>query len=185
MNTEENPWTIIDSKEVYESPWILVKKFDVLNPVGKPATYSTVSFKNKAIGVIPLDKHYNTWIVGQYRFPIQEYSWEIPEGGGDPKVSYRESAERELLEETGITAKKYTEIMRMHTSNSASDEEAIVFIAQELSFETASPEETEVLNIRKLPFEELYKMVHQGKVSDAITIAAVYKTKVLIEEGLI
>ena len=183
MQNEENPWKTIDSVKVYESAWIEVNKHNVINPADNPAIYSTIHFKNKAIGVIPLDENYNTWIVGQFRYPTNSYSWEIPEGGGNLNVPSADSAARELLEETGLKAEKYTEIMRMHLSNSASDEEAIVFVAQNLSYHTAEPEETEVLQIKKLPFNELYKMVHEGQITDAITIAAVYKVKVMIEEG--
>jgi 8-oxo-dGTP pyrophosphatase MutT (NUDIX family) len=185
MLNEENPWKTLASEIVYESGWILVKKHQVLNPANNPALYSTIHFKNKAIGVIPLDENYNTWIVGQFRYPTNCYSWEIPEGGGNIHVPYVESAARELLEETGIKAEKYTEIMRMHLSNSASDEEAIVFVAQKLSYHTAAPEETEVLQVKKLSFNELYSMVHEGKITDAISIAAVYKTKILIDAGLL
>lgn len=185
MQHEENPWKTLESENMYESAWILVKKHQVLNPARNPAIYSTIHFKNKAIGVIPLDENYQTWIVGQYRYPTNCYSWEIPEGGGNLNVPYVESAARELLEETGIKAEKYTEIMRMHLSNSASDEEAIVFVAQNLSFHEAEPEETEVLQVKKIHFSELFKMVHEGKITDAITIAAVYKTQVLIEKGIL
>jgi ADP-ribose pyrophosphatase len=183
MSNETNPWKTLQSQEVYESPWILITKHEVLNPAGNPATYSTITFKNKAIGILPLDEHYNTWIVGQYRYPTNNYSWEIPEGGGHPDVPYQESAARELLEETGIKANTYIEIMRMHLSNSASNEEAIVFVARDLSFHEAEPEETEVLQVKKIPFAKLFDMVDKGEVTDAITIAAVYKTKLLIDSG--
>lgn len=185
MNVEENPWKTTSTQMVYESPWIAVNKHEVINPAGNPGTYSTIHFKNKAIGILALDEDFNTWIIGQYRYPINAYSWEIPEGGGQLDVAYELSAERELFEETGIKAKKITEIMRLHLSNSASDEEAIVFIAQDLSYHEPEPEETEVLQIRKLPFTELYQMVIDGEVTDAITIAAVLKVDVMIKKNLI
>jgi 8-oxo-dGTP pyrophosphatase MutT (NUDIX family) len=185
MSNETNPWKTLQSEDVYESPWILVKKHAVINPAGNAATYSTIQFKNKAIGILPLDEAYNTWIVGQYRYPTDCYSWEIPEGGGHPDVPYQESAARELLEETGIKAKTYIEIMRMHLSNSASNEEAIVFVARDLSFHEAEPEETEELQVKKIPFDELFNMVNSGQIIDAITIAAVYKTKQMIDSGIL
>ncbi len=185
MKHDKNPWKVVHSEKVYESPWIGVHKHEVITPANTPGTYSTVHFKNKAIGIIPLDADFNTWIVGQYRFPINCYSWEIPEGGGVLTVPYQESAARELHEETGITAEKYTEILRMHLSNSASDEEAIVFVAQGLSFGLAHPEETEELQLKKIPFLELFDWVNTGKITDAITIAAVYKTHFLIDKKII
>src|SRR6201984_1224928 len=129
-----NPWTTLSSEPVHESPWIAVTKHDVLTPHGTSGTYSTVHFKNLAIGILPLDKDYNTWIVGQYRYPIDQYSWEIPEGGGQRDVPPLDSAKRELHEETGITAQKWTKIQEMYLSNSASDEFCILYIAQDLTF---------------------------------------------------
>jgi len=93
---EENPWITKSSEMVYESPWISVTKHDVLNPASKPATYSVVHFKGLAIGVLALDNELNTWLVGQWRYPVNEYSWEIPEGGGALDVEPVESAKREI-----------------------------------------------------------------------------------------
>jgi 8-oxo-dGTP pyrophosphatase MutT (NUDIX family) len=168
-----------------ENPWIKVTKHDVLNPAGKPATYSTVHFKGLAIGVLALDNELNTWLVGQWRYPVNRYSWEIPEGGGALDVEPVESAKRELKEETGIVAKNYKEIMRMHLSNSATDELAIVYVATGLTFEESEPEESEVLQLKKIPFDEAYQWVMDGKITDAITVAAVLKTKIMLERGLL
>jgi ADP-ribose pyrophosphatase len=183
-NTEHpNPWTTITSEQIYESPWIAVSKHDVLTPHNTPGTYSTVHFKNLAIGILPLDKDYNTWIVGQYRYPIKQYSWEIPEGGGQLGVAPLDSAKRELHEETGIIANKWTKIQEMYLSNSVSDEHCTLYIAQELSFGESHPDDDEELEMRKLPFNELYKMVESGEITDSLTIAAVLKTKILLLEG--
>lgn len=185
MSTEEhkNPWTTLTSEQVYDSPWIGLTKHDVLNPNGHPGTYSVVHFKNLAIGILALDEQYNTWIVGQYRYPIDRYSWEIPEGGGRLDVAPLDSAKRELHEETGITAGKWTKIQEMHLSNSASDEFCILYIAQELSFGTAEPEDDEQLELRRLPFSELYTMVEKGEITDSLTVAAVLKAKLLMLDG--
>lgn len=178
----KNPWKTLSSEKIYDSPWIGLTKHDVLNPSGNPGTYSVVHFKNLAIGILPLDKDYNTWIVGQYRYPINQYSWEIPEGGGKRDVAPLDSAKRELLEETGITATKWTKIQEMYLSNSASDEFCILYIAQDLSFGEAEPEDDEQLEVRKLHFDELYKMVESGEITDSLTVAIVLKTKLLLLE---
>ena len=180
-----NPWTTLKSEKIYDSPWIGLTKHDILNPSGNPGTYSVVHFKSIAIGVLPLDKNYNTWIVGQYRYPIDQYSWEIPEGGGDRNLPPLVSAQRELLEETGITANKWTKIQEMYLSNSASDEFCVLYIAQELSFGEAEPDDNEQLEIRKLHFDELYKMVETGEITDSLTVCIVLKTKLLMLEGKI
>jgi ADP-ribose pyrophosphatase len=180
-----NPWKTLTSERVYDSPWIGLTKHDVLNPNGNLGTYSVVHFKNRAIGILPLDNDYNTWIVGQYRYPINQYSWEIPEGGGRWDVEPLDSAKRELQEETGISATKWTKIQEMYLSNSASDEYCTLYIAQDLCFGEAEPEDNEQLEVRKLHFDVLYKMVESGEIKDSLTVAAVLKTKLLILEGKI
>lgn len=185
QNEHLNPWKTLKSEKIYDSPWIGLTKHDILNPNGNPGTYSVINFKNMALGILVLDKDYNTWIVGQYRYPINQYSWEIPEGGGEWDIEPLESAKRELLEETGITANKWTKILEMHLSNSASDEFCILYIAQDLSFGEAQPEDTEQLEVKKLHFNELYKMVENGEIKDSLTIAATLKAKLMIIEGKI
>ncbi|HRD40083.1 MAG TPA: NUDIX hydrolase [Bacteroidia bacterium] len=182
---EHNPWITKKSEDVYESPWIKVVKHDVLNPAGKPATYSVVNFKNLAIGILPIDNEGFTWIVGQWRYPLEEYCWEIPEGGGPLGINPLDSAKRELKEETGIIAKDFQEIMRLHLSNSATNELAIVYLAKNLDFESAEPEESEVLQVKRIHLNEAYDWVMTGKITDAISVAAILKTKIMMEQGLI
>ncbi len=175
-----NPWKKLSDKIVYENPWIVLHHEEVLNPLGKPGIYGLVHFKHLAIGIIPLDEHNNTWIVGQYRYPLKQYSWEIPEGGGKIGIDPIESGKRELLEECGIIANDWQKLIEIHLSNSATDEFAIIYVARDLSFTKAEPEETEELKIRKIPFEELFQMVMNGQITDAMTVAAVLKLKILL-----
>jgi ADP-ribose pyrophosphatase len=179
--SQENPWRTLSNDFIYESDWVRVTKHDVINPAGNKGLYSVVHFKNIAIGVLPLDEQYNTWIVGQFRYPINKYSWEIVEGGGQLDTDPESSAARELFEETGIKASKYTPLLKMELSNSCTDEQAIVFIAQGLTFHESEPEETEQLQVRKVPFSVVFEMVINGEITDAISVAAIYKAKILIE----
>jgi 8-oxo-dGTP pyrophosphatase MutT (NUDIX family) len=183
MQPESNPWKITSEENIYDNPWINVTEFKVLNPAGNPGIYGKVHFKNKAIGVVALDENQNIYLVGQYRFPLNKYSWELPEGGGPLESSPLDSAKRELLEETGLKASKWTEIQRMYLSNSVCDEEAIIYLAQNLEHFEAEPEETEQLVIRKIPFAEVYQMVCSGEITDAITVAAVLKVYILLLEN--
>ena len=176
---ESNPWKTLDAENVYESEWIKVTKNNVLNPAGKPAVYSWVHFKNLAIGIVPMDKKKNIWLVGQFRYPINQYSWEIPEGGGKLGVKPEESARRELMEETGIKADSLREILRMHLSNSATDEVCISYLATGLEFHVAEPEESEVLQVKKISLEEAYTKVNSGEITDAISVATLQKLKLL------
>ncbi|WP_259068367.1 NUDIX domain-containing protein [Mucilaginibacter sp. X4EP1] len=180
---KENPWKITGEKVAYDNPWINVTEYQVLNPSGNPGIYGKVHFKNFAIGVLPLDNDMNTYLVGQYRFPLEQYSWEMPEGGGHLDHDPIESAKRELLEETGLKAANWTEIQRIHLSNSVSDELSILYLARGLEQFEAEPEETEQLVVHKLPFEEVYQMVCRGEITDAMTITAVLRVRLLILEN--
>ncbi len=183
MNTESNPWKIITSKQVYDNPWIQLTEYDVINPNGGKGIYGKVHFKNTAIGVVVLDDMMNTWIVGQFRFTVDQYSWEIPEGGGLIGVDPLIGAKRELLEETGLIADHWEPLLSMHLSNSVSDELAIIFLARGITQKTAEPEETEQLQIQKLPFEKVYEMVEAGQITDAMSVAAIYKIKLMLLQG--
>lgn len=185
MSETENPWKILAEKNIYDNPWINLIEFTVINPSGGKGIYGKVHFKHLAIGIIPLDEEWNIWLVGQYRFPLNEYSWEIPEGGGSTEESPLDAAKRELLEETGLTAKEWTPILSMHLSNSVSDEKAILWLARKLSQGEAKPEETELLQIKKVPFDLAYEWVESGKISDCMTVAGIQKLKLMILEGRI
>ena len=182
-NPEANPWTINSQKQVYDNPWIGLTEFQVLTPSGTPGIYGKVHFKNYALGVVVLDEEMNTYLVGQYRFPIDRYSWEIPEGGGPLGIEFLESIKRELLEETGLKAANWREIQHLHLSNSVSDELAILYLASGLQQHEAEPEDTEQLVVKKLPFDEVYQMVCRGEITDAMTVAAVLKVRLLIIEN--
>jgi 8-oxo-dGTP pyrophosphatase MutT (NUDIX family) len=181
--SEKNPWQIISEKNVYDNKWINVIEYDVVNPNGGKGIYGKVHFKNIAIGIVVLDDELNTYLVGQYRFAIDEYSWEIPEGGGSLETDPVESARRELLEETGLVAHEWTPVLKMHLSNSVSDEYSIIYLARNLEQHTAMPEETEQLVVMKLPFEEAWRMVEEGLITDAMTVAAIQKVKWMLADG--
>jgi len=182
---EENPWKITSEKNIYDNPWINLTEYQVINPSGNPGIYGKVHFKGFAIGIIPLDEDMNTYMVGQYRFAPDCYSWEIPEGGGPLNIDPLESAKRELLEEAGLKAEKWTELMRMYLSNSVTDELSIIYLARGLKQFEPEPEDTEKLSLRKVPFAEIYDKVCNGEITDAMTIATVLKVQLMINEGKI
>jgi len=183
MNESKNPWTILDKTEAYDNNWINVTEYKVLNPSGGGGIYGKVHFKNHAIGVVPLDEDLNTYLVGQFRFPLDQYSWEIPEGGCPFEEDHLEAAKRELQEETGLHAKAWKEILHVHLSNSVSDEAGTIFLAQQLTQRESTPEETEQLAIKKLPFDEAYDMVLQGKITDSLSVSAILKVKLMLLQG--
>lgn len=180
----ENPWTILSTTDIYENPWIKVVEHQVLNPAGGQGIYGVVHFQNLAIGVVPYDNG-DIWMVGQYRFPLEAYSWEIPEGGGPLGIDALDSAKRELKEETGLEADDYQVLLEMDLSNSVSDERAIVYLATGLRQGEAEPEDTEELVVKKISLEEAYAMVERREIRDSLTVAAIYKMMVMREKGIL
>lgn len=168
---KKNPWTTLSSQNVYENPWIKVDEHQVINPAGGNGIYGTVHFKNKAIGIVAIDEQENTWLVGQWRYPLNEWSWEIPEGGGTFEANPLESAKRELKEETGLTATHWKQIVRTHLSNSVSDEEGFIFLAEGLTQGNRELEESEAdMKSWKLPLREAVQMVIEGKITDSLSV---------------
>lgn len=178
---EENPWKTLSRKTVYNNPWIEVEHREVINPSGHPGIYGVVHFKNLAIGVIPLDGEGYTHLVGQFRYVLGQYSWEIPEGGGPLTEDPLEAAKHELREETGLEAQNWQLLQTLHLSNSVTDEESLIYLATGLSLGEPDPEDTEQLTAVKIPFSEVYDRVLSGAITDAVTVAGVLRAKVWLE----
>ncbi|CAG5016300.1 ADP-ribose pyrophosphatase [Dyadobacter sp. CECT 9275] len=174
MSTENN-WKTLSEKTVYENPWLELSHREVINPSGNNGIYGLVKFKNLAIAVIPIDEQGNIYLVGQFRYAINEYSWEIPEGGGAMDGEPLDAAKRELKEETGLIANRWSELGRIHTSNSATNEEGFMFVAEELVQDEAEPEETEQLQVRKVPLFEAVDMVMRSEITDSLSVCAILK----------
>jgi 8-oxo-dGTP pyrophosphatase MutT (NUDIX family) len=172
----KNPWTTLSAEVKYDNPWITVTEYQVINPSGGTGIYGKVHFKNKAIGIVALDKDLNTWLVGQYRYTLNEWHWEIPEGGGPLDDDPVESARRELREETGLSASSWSTIVHLHTSNSVTDEEGFIFLAEDLTQGAAALEETEAgLQVWKLPLSEALQMVLDGAITDSMSVMGILK----------
>jgi 8-oxo-dGTP pyrophosphatase MutT (NUDIX family) len=155
----------------YENDWIRVREDRVLRPDSEPGIYGVVEVKSVATGVVPIDDQNQTYLVGQYRYPLDLYSWEIPEGGGLKSVSPREAAARELREETGIVARDWDFLGQTHLSNSITDEVGYLYIARDLVVGGASaPEGTEELRVRRLPFAEALAMALDGRITDSLSV---------------
>lgn len=171
MNRRPSPWQTIEVRDIYENPWLRLTEHDVIDPNGVPAVYGKVSMKNLAVGIIPMDPAGNTWLVGQYRYTLGAWSWEIPMGGSPAGETPLETARRELKEETGLSATQWEQILRVHTSNCVTDEEGFVFSAHQLTEGEPSFDETEQLEIRKLPFGDALEMALSGEITDCMSVA--------------
>ena len=173
--SEADPWRRLSRRVAYENPWLTVWHDDVTRPDGQPGIYGVVHFANLAIGVLAIDDEDRVMLVGQYRYTMDAYSWEIPEGGGAPDESPLEAAKRELAEETGIQAGTWRELGRAALSNSVTDEIAIFFRATDLAAGDAAPEGTEVLQTRWVPFDEALAMTQDGRITDALSMLAIQR----------
>ncbi len=174
--TDENPWRRVSRRVAYENPWLELRHDDVIRPDGEPGIYGVVHFRHYAVGVVPLDLATDrVLLVGQWRYTMEKYSWEIPEGGAEFDEPAEEAARRELAEETGLTGGDWREIGRSELSNSVSDELAVAFVATGLVQGMASPEGTEELALRWVPFDEVMSMIDSGEILDALTIISMQR----------
>lgn len=170
---EHANWETKSTRVAYDNPWIRVEHREVTTPAGTPGIYGVVGFKNKAMGIVPVDSEGHVYLVGQYRYTLDEYSWEIPEGGCPLGEDLLEAAKRELKEETGLVASQWQFIGRIHTSNSVTDEEGFIYLAQGLSQHESDPEDTEELTVKKLPLPEAVDMVMRGQITDSVSMAGI------------
>lgn len=171
-----NPWTTLSSREAYSNPWIGVREDQVLNPAGGRGIYGVVEYKNRAVGVVPVDEHGFTWLVGQWRYAHDRYEWEIPEGGCPPGESSLECARRELMEETGLRAGKIEPLLTgVQLSNSTTNEVCDIFVAYDLLTGEAEPEDTEDLQVWRLPLGEAIAMALDGRIRDSVSILALLR----------
>lgn len=168
-------WQRKSSRCVYENPWIKVSHEEVITPAGSDGIYGVVHFKNTAVGVLPIDGDGNTWLVRQTRYTMGEYTWEIPEGGCPKHEETLVAAKRELQEEVGLEAQHWEVLQRLQLSNSVTDETAVIYLATEISPVDQALEDSEDIEVMKLPLAEAIAMVDRGEITDAISVAALLR----------
>ena len=175
MTKKIGGWKTKNSTIVYENPWIKILHEEVVTPKNTDGIYGVVHFKNIAIGIVPIDDEGNTWLVKQSRYTLNQYTWEIPEGGCPKNEEPINAAKRELEEEVGLQARDWQELMRMHLSNSVTDELCVIFVARDLFAGEQQLEATEDIEVKKMPLTEAIEMVKRGEITDGITVAALLR----------
>jgi len=177
------PWSIREAKVVYDNPWIKVTEYQATAPTGRPALYGKVSFKNQAIGIVPLHEDGTVTLVGQNRFALANYSWELPEGGAPLGEAPLDGAKRELAEEVGLQAADWRQILTMELTNSVTDEIGVGFLAMDLSPTETAPDETEDLAVARVPFAEALDAAVAGHMPDALTVALLLRVHHMAVRG--
>jgi len=175
-------WKTKTSTVAYENPWIKISHEEVITPKGTNGIYGLVHFKNTAIGIVPIEDQGNNWLVKQSRYTLNQYTWEIPEGGCPHGEEPLNAAKRELEEEVGLRANDWQQLMTMHLSNSVTDEFCVVFVARGLFAGKQDLESTEDIEYKKLPLTDAIEMVKHGEITDGISVAALLRVALMLKE---
>jgi 8-oxo-dGTP pyrophosphatase MutT (NUDIX family) len=179
------PWRQLDQQLVYENPWIRVTHENVLTPAGTRGIYGVVHFNSRAVGVVPIDAEGCVWLVRQFRYTINQYSIEIPEGGSPFEEDMLETAQRELREETGLTAAEWTHLLDLHTSNSVTDESGAIFLARGLTQGEMAPEATEDIEVLRFSLEEAIAAIFRGEITDSLTVMGLLAAERYLKGGIL
>ena len=179
-----NPWTNTGSREVYVNPWLRVREDQVLRPDGKPGIYGVVEFKNYALGAVPVTDNGDTFLVGQWRYPLGRYSWEIPEGGGPIERPILESIAKELREEAGIVAAEWIDLGPFDLSNSVTNETGRVYLARNLTIGEPDPDGDEALQLLRLPLVDAVEMAVDGRITDGVSIIGLMRAARYLRLGV-
>jgi 8-oxo-dGTP pyrophosphatase MutT (NUDIX family) len=182
---QRGPWQQLDQQQVYENPWIRVTHENVLTPAGTSGIYGVVHFKSRAVGVVPLDDEGYVWLVKQFRYTLNQYSIEIPEGGSPLSEGMLGTARRELREETGLTASEWTHLLDIHTSNSVTDESGAIYLARGLVQGATDFESTEDIEVLRMPLAEAIDWIFIGKITDSLTIMGLLAVERRIKRGIL
>jgi 8-oxo-dGTP pyrophosphatase MutT (NUDIX family) len=176
-----SPWRTTAVQPQYANAWISVREDAVVRPDGAPGIYGVVSFRNRALGAVPLLADGSTVLVGQHRYTLDSYTWEIPEGGGDPSLPAQHEMARELREETGLVGRRWLSLGAIHTSNSVTDELGHLWLVEDLEEGPTDPEGTEVLQRWRLPFPQAVEMAGCGALTDSLTVAGLLRAARVLE----
>jgi len=178
-----SPWRNDSEETLFENPWLRLTRHDATAPTGLAADYVVMRPKNVATGVLPIHDDGTVTLVGQQRFALANYSWEMPEGGAPMGEDPFDGVRRELAEEAGLAAEHWRPALTMELSNSVTDEIAMTWLAWGLSPVPVAPDPTEVIAVVRVPFVDLLDEIGRGTVRDAMTVATAYKAHHMATTG--
>jgi 8-oxo-dGTP pyrophosphatase MutT (NUDIX family) len=177
------PWTRLSSREVYANPWIRVREDQILHPDGSPGIYGVVQMRNISVGVVPIDARGRVVLVGQHRYTMDAYSWELPEGNANPEErSMQDAAARELREETGFSAARWDFLGLIQISNSVTDDMGHLFLARDLTAGPAEPDPSEDLAVKLVDLAEAHRMAMEGELTESLTVAGLSRAVHFLEQ---
>jgi 8-oxo-dGTP pyrophosphatase MutT (NUDIX family) len=183
MPDQSNPWETLSSRRFYESRYVDVDQDEVRHRSGKVHPYTALRFRIYGIAVLPILADGSTYLIGQYRYLSQRYTWELPRGSGPKGIDPLETAQRELKEETGAVAGQWLEVLRLMVSPGITDEMAPCFVAWDLDQGMADPDPQESLAIRQLSFPEAVAAVLDGTICDAASVATILAVQTRVAQG--
>ena len=168
----ETPWRTLSTTPIYRNRWLSLREDVVEMPDGRTTIYGVVEC-GQCVGVLPFVDPDTVCLIRQYRYVSRQVTWEMPTGGVHPGESIEEAAQRELSEEIGYRADRLTHVSTYHTSKSVMDETAHLFIGEGLVKLELPPDETEFIEVRPFPLQDVLQMVLSGEIVDSMTIIAV------------
>jgi len=181
---KRGPWTIRAERLMYQNPWMHVREYDVVKPDGKPGLYGVMEPRFVAVGICPVFGNGDTVLVGQHRFTLDAFSWELPEGGAPRGEDTLETARRELAEETGLSAAHYLPLTRLDMSNSVTSESAVAYLAWDLIEGAPNREGSEAdMEMKRLPLQTALAMAMSGEIRDAFSVAMLASADYLARTG--
>lgn len=176
-------WRDAGSSVMFENPWMRLTRHEATAPTGLQADYVVMRPQNMSVGVLPIHEDGTITLVGQQRFALMNWSWEMPEGGAPFNEDPLEGAKRELAEEAGLEAVVWHPALKVEMTNSITDERAMAWLAWGLTPVPIAPDPTEIIRVARVPFGDLLRNVGNGAVRDMFTVATVLRAYHMAREG--
>ena len=180
---EMNPWKVLQEEVRLSCPYFDVRQ-DLVSHAGRPArAYHSIRMKHRGVCVLPVDQQGLVTLVGQYRYVLGRYTWELPAGGAPIGADQLAIAQKELKEECGYRARYWLRVIGGDVSGGTLDGHSSGYIAWELEEGEPQPEAEESLSLRKVPLSEAVELALQGEVTSLISISVLLAAQLRAVRG--